>query len=185
MSTNENEGTFSNVYLEDGKNEILQKERHSCKDGPKCFPNHYWVYIIHNVMIFLLIAMGIFVIICGNYANTGYFAIFAITNNPWPAVKIDAFDETTAAVEMLQLTCWISGFFVLFFSVVLMYMVIINHRLMFSKQPYNRSTWNKIQKDADRCLVEAGVRDEEVEEQANRLTLKQLVDINNSRKLNK
>ena len=128
-------------------------------------------------MIFLLIAMGIFLIICGNYANTGYFAIFAITNNPWPAVIIDAFDETTAAVEMLQLTCWISGFFCLFFSVVLMYIVIVNHRLMFSQQPYNRSMWNKIQMDTNRCLVEAGVRDEEVEEQASRLTLKQKNDM--------
>ena len=78
---------------------------------------------------------------------------------------------------MMQLTCWISGFFCLFFDVILIYNVVVYYKMMFSSRPWDAYTWNVVRQDANTCLKETGVRDETLMEQEQMMSMEQQQDM--------
>ena len=85
------------------------KRVHTCDDGCKFFSNHQILFILYCVFDLYLIVCGPMLLVCGNWANTGYFSLWTLTSNVWPDVRVENEDRTAAYLELLQLSCWIIG----------------------------------------------------------------------------
>ena len=100
-----------------GNKNLGTKRRHSLSDGYNFFFTFQAIFFIYCFLCLALLLLGPFLIIAGNWANSGYFSLFAITSNPWPKVTVDDEDSVIFALEFLQLSCWISGRFNFFFRI--------------------------------------------------------------------
>ena len=85
------------------------KRSHSCQDGSKFFPVHKWIFIFYCIFDVILLVFGSLLLLCGMYANTGYFSTMAITNKLWPNIALLNESRTFSRLEFLALACWISG----------------------------------------------------------------------------
>lgn len=91
-------------------NEKLKvKEAHSCSDGHSFFPKFKAIFGILIFSCICLFLIGIFLIIGGNWANSGYFAFFAITDRPWPNKTVKDRDAVLSTLKFLQASLWFSG----------------------------------------------------------------------------
>merc|ERR1711990_911920 len=158
----EEEGDFNDSNLP-------EKTRHPLGTSCKLFPLHAWLYFLY----ILLAILGPLLIICGNWSNTGYFSLFAILNYPWPKLKLEDPNYTATSLELLQLACWISGFFFWFFALYLVYAIVVYHKLLWARKPWDRQAWGGVRKAADDVLVRGKVRDEDVMEQFERMDKEQ------------
>jgi len=162
----EEEGEFDNSNLP-------EKTRHPLVTSCKLFPLHASLYFLYIVLAILLPIFGTLLIICGNWSNTGYFSLFAILNYPWPKLKLEDPNYTATSLELLQLACWISGFFFWFFALYLVYAIVVYHKLLWARSPWNREAWGGVRKAADDVLVRGKVRDEDVMDQFERMDKEQ------------
>merc|ERR1712215_55329 len=149
------------------------KERHTISEGFKLFPIHTWLYFIYIILIFVLALFGTLLSICGSWANTGVFTLNTVINSPWPNLEVEDLDDHFVALELLQMTCWISGFFFWFFALYLVYVVYIFYGLLLSKRPWDRQTWHRVRLDANQVLELSKVREETIKEQFGRMNEKQ------------
>ena len=85
-------------------------------------------------------------------------------------VEVKDHDYHAMALEFLQLTCWISGFF---FWLLALYFVYVYHNLIWVSRPWDRQTWNQVREAADQVLVQDKVREETVQDQFDRMNQKQ------------
>ena len=93
---------------------------------------------------------------------------------PFPKVEVEDHDYHAMALEFLQLTCWISGFFFWLFAFYLVYVVYVYHNLLWVSRPWDRQTWNLVRVAADQVLVQGkGGREETVQDQFDRMIQKQ------------
>ena len=92
---------------------------------------------------------------------------------PFPKVEVEDQDYHAMALEFLQLTCWISGFFFWLFALYLVYVVYVYHNLLWVSRPRDRQTWNLVRVAADQVLVQGEVREETVQDQFDRMNQKQ------------
>merc|ERR1712037_429727 len=148
---------------------LPEKTRHPLGTSCKLFPLHAWLYFLYIVLAILLPIFGTLLIICGNWSNTGYFSLFAILNYPWPKLKLEDPNYTATSLELLQLACWISGFFFWFFALYLVYAIVVYHKLLWARGPWDRQAWGGVRKAADDVLCRGEVRDEDVVEQFERM----------------
>merc|ERR1711936_184417 len=148
---------------------LPEKTRHPFDTSLKLFPLHAWLYILYIVLAILLPIFGTLLILCGNYTNTGYFSLFAILNYPWPKLKLEDPNATATSLELLQLACWISGFFFWLFALYLVYAILVYHKLLWARRPWDREAWGGVRKAADDVLHKGKVRDEDEMEQFERL----------------
>ena len=153
--------------------DLPEKRRHKFGEGCSLFPIHTWLYFIYIVLIVVLAVFGTLLLICGSWANTGYFAFHAIINWPWPKVEVESQDFHAMALEFLQLSCWICGFFFWLFAIYLVYVVYVYHLILWPTKPWDRQVWNAVRVAADQVLVRSMVRDETVDKQFNRMNQKQ------------
>ena len=153
----------------------LQSISSNKKQGCSLFPIHMSLYFLY---IFLSIVLAVFgtllLLLCGSWTNTGKFSFESIINVPFPKVEVDDHDYHdyhAMALEFLQLTCWISGFFFWLFALYFVYMY---HNLFWVSRPWDRQTWNRrVRVAADQVLVQDKVREETVQDQFDRMNQKQ------------
>ena len=153
--------------------DLPENRRHKIADGCSLFPVHTWLYFIYIFLSIVLAVFGTLLLICGSWANTGYFSFHAILNYPWPKVEVENQDFHAMALEFLQLSCWICGFFFWLLAIYLAYVVYIYHFLLWSVKPWDRKDWNGVRVAADQVLGKSKVRDETMDEQFNRMNQKQ------------
>ena len=152
---------------------LREKKSHSISEGCNFFPNHTWLFILY---VFLMVILGVFgtiLIISGNWANSGYLILTTILNRPFPNIEVEDEEETVFALEFLQLSSWICGFFLWLFAIYLLYVVHVYYQLIFPNYPWNANNWNSVRLSANKVLVESKVRDETVGEQFERLNKRQ------------
>jgi len=159
--------------IKEDDSKLPEKTRHPFDTSFKLFPLHTWLYILYVVLAILLPIFGTLLILCGNYTNTGYFSLFAILNYPWPKLKLEDPNATATSLELLQLACWISGFFFWLFALYLVYAILVYHKLLWARKPWDRQAWGGVRKAADDVLRKGKVRDEDEVEQFERLDKKQ------------
>merc|ERR1712055_218833 len=152
---------------------LPEKTRHPLGTSCKLFPLHAWLYFLYIVLAILLPIFGTLLIICGNWSNTGYFSLFAILNYPWPKLKLEDPNYTATSLELLQLACWISGFFFWLFALYLVYAIVVYHKLLWARKPWDRQAWGGVRKAADDVLCRGEVRDEDMMEQFERMDKEQ------------
>jgi len=157
---------------EDDSN-LPEKTKHPLGTSCKLFPLHVWLYFLYIVLAILLPIFGTLLIICGNWSNTGYFSLFAILNYPWPKLKLEDPNYTATSLELLQLACWISGFFFWLFALYLVYAIVVYHKLLWARRPWDRQAWGGVRKAADDVLCRGEVRDEDMMEQFERMDKEQ------------
>ena len=101
------------------------------------------------LLCLLHVASGIMLIIFGCCFDSGVFALWAITNEPWPAIATeDDMSSTRNYVVFLQVACWVCGainFILVFFMA---WLVITFSSLIFSPKPWVFEQWNKERKYA-------------------------------------
>ena len=154
-----------------------EEKEHAFSDGGKLFPRHRAVFILYAFFCLGLLTFGIILIIMGNWANSGYFSLWALVNKKWPNVEVEDETWTFSTLEFFQLSCWIIGFIFLLFVPISLYVAVLLYNLMFTKFPWKRESWNKTRRDADQILVEGKVRDKSLEEQKTYLTDEQKGDM--------
>ena len=92
---------------------------------------------------------------------------------PFPKVEVEDQDYHAMALKLLQLTCWIYGFFFWLFALYLVYVVYVYHNLLWVTRPWDRQVRNGARVAADQVLVQGKVRDESVAGQFDRMNEKQ------------
>ena len=85
------------------------KRSHSCQDGSSFFPRHKLMLIVFCLFDVYLVVFGALLLLCGMYANTGYFSLLAITNKVYPNINLIDENRTFSRLDFLTLSCWISG----------------------------------------------------------------------------
>ena len=80
-------------------------------------------------------------LLCGSWTNTGKFSFESIINVPFPKVEVEDQDYHAMALEFLQLTCWISGFFFWLFALYLVNVVYVYRNLLWVSRPCDMQTW--------------------------------------------
>ena len=85
------------------------KRSHSCQDGSSFFPIHKWMFCLLCLLDAYLVVFGALLLLCGMYANTGYFSLLAITNKVYPNINLIDENRTFSRLDFLTLSCWISG----------------------------------------------------------------------------
>ena len=161
--------------------DLPEKRSHTIGEGFSLFPIHTWLFIIYIITVIILAVFGTLLLINGNFANTGYFTFQAIVNNPWPKLEVEDEDHHAMALEFLQLTCWICGFFFWLFALYLVYVIYVYNSLLWAARPWDRQVWNGIRFDANSILGEypngvlvyGKVRHESKDKQFNRMNKKQ------------
>merc|ERR1711990_1372922 len=113
---------------------LPEKTRHPLGTSCKLFPLHAWLYFLYIILAILLPIFGTLLIICGGWGSVGYFSLFAILNYPWPKLKLEDPNYTATSLELLQLACWISGFFFWFFALYLVYAIVVYHKLLWARK---------------------------------------------------
>ena len=160
--------------LNKGTDEDLPEKRtHAIGEGFSLFPIHTWLFFIYIITAIILAVFGTLLLINGNFANTGYFTFQAIINNPWPKLEVEDEDHHAMALEFLQLTCWICGFFFWLFALYLVYVIHVYNSLLWAARPWDRQAWNGVRVAANQVMVQAKVRDETEDKQFNRMNKKQ------------
>ena len=150
-----------------------EKRRHKIGEGCSLFPIHTWLFFLYIILAFVLAVFGTLLIINGNWANTGYFSFHAIINWPWPKVEVEDQDYHAMALEFLQHTCWICGFFFWLFAIYLVYVVFVYYNLLWVAMPWDRQVRNGVRVAANEVMVQGKVRDETQGDQFDRLNKKQ------------
>ena len=166
---------------ESGDGDLPEKRTHNIGKGFSLFPIHTWIFIIYIITVIILAVFGTLLLINGNFANTGYFTFQAIVNNPWPKLEVEDEDHHAMALEFLQLTCWICGFFFWLFALYLVYVIYVYNSLLWAARPWDRQVWNGIRFEANSILgeypngvlVHGKVRHESKDKQFNRMNKKQ------------
>jgi hypothetical protein len=161
----ESEGVEEKVADED----LPEKRSHKIGEGCSLFPIHTWLFFLYIILAIVLAVFGTLLIINGNWANTGYFSFHAIINWPWPKVEVEDQDYHAMALEFLQLTCWICGFFFWLFAIYLVYVVYVYYNLLWVAMPWDRQVRNGVRVAANQVLVQGKVRDETQGDQFNRM----------------
>ena len=162
------------VQKKKGRDEDLPEKRsHTIGEGFSLFPIHTWLFFIYIITAIILAVFGTLLLINGNFANTGYFAFQAIINNTWPKLQVEDEDHHAMALELLQLTCWICGFFFWLFALYLVYVIYVYNSLLWSARPWDRQVWNGVRVAANQVMVQGKVRDETEDKQLNRMNRKQ------------
>ena len=157
--------------------ELPEKRRHNIGEGCSLFPIHTWLFFLYFILAIVLAVFGTLLIINGNWANTGYFSFHAIINWPWPKVEVEDQDYHAMALEFLQLTCWICGFFFWLFAIYLVYVVYVYYNLLWVAMPWDRQVWNGVRVAVNEVLVQGKVRDETQGDQFSRMNKKQQQDM--------
>ena len=132
-----------------------------------------WLYFLYIFLSIVLAVFGTLLLLCGSWTNTGKFSFESIINVPFPKVEVEVEDHDyhAMALELLQLTCWISGFF---FWLLALYFVYVHHNLLRVSRHWDRQTWNRrVRVAADQVLVQDKVREETVQDQFDRMNQKQ------------
>ena len=150
--------------------DLLEKRSHKIGEGCSLFPIHMWLYFLYIFLSIVLAVFGTLLLLCGSWTNTGKFSFESIINVPFPKVEVEDHDYHAMALEFLQLTCWISGFFFWLFA---LYFVYVYHNLLWVSRPWDRQTWNRVRVAADQVLVQDKVREETVQDQFDRMNQKQ------------
>ena len=153
--------------------ELPEKRSHKIGEGCSLFPIHTWLFFLYIILAIVLAVFGTLLIINGNWANTGYFSFHAIINWPWPKVEVEDQDYHAMALEFLQLSCWICGFFFWLFAIYLVYVVYVYYNLLWVAMPWDRQVWNGVRVVANEVLVQGKVRDETHVDQFDRMNKKQ------------
>ena len=107
-------------------------------------PIHLTILYLSMILCLLHLALGIMLIIFGNYINSGVFALWAITNKPWPAIELEDISNTENDVVFLQVVCWVCGalnFVPVFFMA---WLAISYSSLILSPEPW---TWFTVRLD--------------------------------------
>ena len=179
------------------------KKNHGIRDAIRFFPGHFALYLGYIIMIILLIPFSIFLILSGLYAEPGLFSgqqggeaglggeTITGTDMPWPLVEIffrngifeiqatlpdtniTDQDQAYTGLYLLHIISLFTGVFCLLVIPVLIYIVVIYHKMMFAEKPWNSDEWNEVRQDADNRLQLSGVREEEVEDQENMMSKEQ------------
>ena len=147
------------ISVEDDPN-LPEKKQHNLGRSCSLFPIHMWLYHLYIVLVLLLPVFGTLLILCGNWVNTGYFSLHALLRWPWPKLNVE--DPSYQAVVLqllqvsgsfyfillisaptflllllltilLQLTCWIAGFFFWLFTFYLIYVIRVYTQLLWSE----------------------------------------------------
>ena len=111
-------------------------------------PIHLAILYLSVILCLLHLALGIMLIIFGNYINSGVFALWAITNKPWPAIELEDISNTENDVVFLQVVCWVCGalnFVPVFFMA---WLAITYSSLILSPEPWTWLQWNRDREDA-------------------------------------
>jgi len=167
-------GSSTNLQKKKNVDEDLPEKRtHTIGEGFSLFPIHTWLFFIYIITAIILAVFGTLLLINGNFANTGYFTFQAIINNPWPKLQVEDEDHHAMALEFLQLTCWISGFFFWLFSLYLVYVIFVYNSLLWAARPWDRQVWDRVRVAANQVMVQGEVRDESEDRQVNRMNKKQ------------
>ena len=126
------------------------KKKHTTGEGCSLFPIYTWLFYVYIVTA---ITLAIFLIINGSWANTGYFSFQAIINQPWPNLQVEDEDHHAMALEFLQLSCWICGFFFWLFAIYLIYVIYVYFTLLWVVRPWDRQDWNEVRVAANHVLA--------------------------------
>jgi len=161
------------VQQKKSADDLPEKRSHTIGEGFSLFPIHTWLFFIYIITAIILAVFGTLLLINGNFANTGYFAFQAIINNPWPKLQVEDEDHHAMALELLQLTCWICGFFFWLFALYLVYVIYVYNSLLWAARPWDRQVWNGVRVAANQVMVQGKVRDETEDKQLNRMNRKQ------------
>ena len=153
---------------EDNEN-LLEKKTHTVGEGCSLFRNHTWLFFLYVLLLVNLVIFGVLLIIFGNWANSGLVSFYAIINSPWPKIELEEENETVFAIEFLQLSCWISGFFFCLFAIYDLYVLYVYYKLLWPSYPWNSNNWNNVRLSGNRMLVKSKVRDESTQEQFERM----------------
>ena len=84
------------------------------------FPINPWLFFLYILIAITLAVCGILLLINGSWANTGYFFFQAIIINNLPNFEVEDQRYHFIALELLQLTSWICGFFSLNLTPILL-----------------------------------------------------------------
>ena len=165
--------TTDKIEDNDAVEDLPEKRKHTVGEGCSLFPIHTWLFFLYIILAIILAIFGTLLIINGNWANTGYFSFHAIINWPWPKVEVEDQDYHAMALELLQLTCWICGFFFWLFALYLVYVVYVYYNLLWVARPWDSQVWNGVRVAANEVLVQGKMRDESQGKQFNRMNKKQ------------
>merc|ERR1719430_947095 len=133
--------------------DLPEKRSHSIGEGFSLFPIHTWLFFIYIITAIILAVFGTLLLINGNFANTGYFTFQAIINHPWPNLQVEDEDHHAMALELLQLSCWICGFFFWLFAIYLIYVIYVYFSLLWVVRPWHRQDWNEVRVAANHVLA--------------------------------
>ena len=92
-------------------------------------------------------------------------------------MEVEDQDYHAMALKLLQLTCWIYGFFFWLFFLYLAYIVYVYHNLLLVTRPWDKLVWNGSRVAADHVLVQGKVRYETVADQFDKMNQKQQKDM--------
>ena len=144
-------------------------------------PIHLAIMYLSVILCLLHLALGIMLIIFGNYINSGVFALWAITNKPWPAIELENISSTEKDVVFLQVVCWVCGalnFVPVFFMA---WLAITYSSLILSPEPWTWLQWNRERKDAMDYIINVDKENDSSQRDEMKLwktmTLKQRNDI--------
>ena len=97
----ESEKCDTKISVEDNP-DLPEKKRHTLAKAFSVFPIHMWLYCLYIVLALLLPFSGTLLIICGNWVNTGYFTLQALSSKPWPNLQVENANYHATTLELLQ-----------------------------------------------------------------------------------
>ena len=130
-------------------------------------------------MCLFLLCTGIILSIIGNYTNTRFFAIWAITTSkPWPTMSLRDSYIAGFYVQFFQWSCWVTGSLCLVLMCFLVYLVLLYSKLIFSKEPWVWSSWNPVRKNANEWIrTQPSIKNKTGKEQWDMLTSEQQINL--------
>ena len=106
--------TDTRVLVERGNDDLKFKKEHTFAGAGSFFPLHRMIFILNSFFFVALVVCGVLLLLCGNYGNTGYFSFMSLTNK-YPGYSVSDETRTASNLELPQLSCWVGGFFYIFF----------------------------------------------------------------------
>jgi ABC-type Na+ efflux pump permease subunit len=118
------------------------KSKHSCREGGQYFANFRNIYIFLVLAVIVLVIFGTLLIINGHYSSTGHHALYAITHQPWPGIKLKDENKSASYLELLERVYFIVGSLFIILAVLLIFPIHVLRKTIYSKHPWERATWN-------------------------------------------
>ncbi len=142
MSESDDDSLLSQDDSESSVEAGCVKKRHTWADGGKFFATLKAIYSLHCVALLVLVVFAALLILNGHYTSSGKSVLYGLVQKPYPATKPEDENLAEKLLTLLETSYLAAGSIFITLASVLLFGIILLHKTMFARRPWDRDHWN-------------------------------------------